>query len=322
MSAITQTSGVAVGGAHNAIDLTDRPADASHRSAWGSLVSRKLTVLCLCIIAIYIAMGLCSFLPIMQRAVSATVGGSYDAPHLGAHPSLWLGTDILGRSVLWRVIYGTRIALIITVATSILSLGIGTTLGVLAGYFGGWVDAVITWLFTTISSIPSILLMIAIIFALQGYVFADGETFRDRFGDLPAIILALGLTGWIGLCRLLRGEVFKHRRSDYVMAAIAAGAGTPRILLRHILPNIRHIIIITFSLSAVGYVQAEVVLTFIGIGVSEKPSWGRMITDSSLEILRGVWWEVVSASVAIFIICWALNIVGDALRDALDPKLR
>jgi ABC-type dipeptide/oligopeptide/nickel transport system permease subunit len=298
------------------------PARPVARTAWGQLVSRPRTVFCLSIIGLYVLAGVASFLPILDRATVATVGGIYDPPHLGPHPAAWLGTDILGRSVLWRMVYGTRVALIITVGTSVLSLGIGTALGVLAGYFGGWVDAIITWLFTTISSIPWILLVVGIMFALQGYEFASGQSFKERFGDLPAIILALGITDWVGLCRLLRGEVFKHREADYVTAARAAGAGTPRILVRHILPNVMHLVIITFSLSAVGYVQAEVALTFIGIGVSEKPSWGRMITDSKLEILRGVWWEAVAASAAIFAISWALNIVGDALRDALDPKLR
>jgi ABC-type dipeptide/oligopeptide/nickel transport system permease subunit len=315
------------------------------RTAVGQLLSRRSTVASLVIVAAYVLAGLVAsvpaivdaalpaavsrHLPLVDRwggaidhAISDPVGDTYQPPHAGLHPSLWLGTDILGRSVLWRVIYGTRVALIITAGTSVLSLFIGTVLGVVSGYFGGWIDALITWLFTTVNSIPWILLVVAITFALQGYEFANGETFKERYGDLPAIILALGLTDWVGLCRLLRGDVFKHRASDYVAAARAAGAGTTRILFRHILPNVTHLVIITFSLSAVGYVQAEVALTFIGIGISDRPSWGRMITDSRLEILRGVWWEAAAASVAIFVISWALNVVGDALRDALDPKLR
>jgi peptide/nickel transport system permease protein len=199
----------------------------------------------------------------------------------------------------------------------VLSIGIGAVLGILAGYFGSWIDVIVVWMFTTLSSIPWILMVIAIMVMLRAH-----ETLRETVGDLPFVIIALGLTDWVGLCRLLRGEVLKHRESDYVMAARAAGAGTPRILMLHILPNVFHLVIITFSLGAVGYVQAEVALTFIGIGISTKPSWGRMITDSRLEILRGVWWQLTAATVAIFVICLALNIVGDALRDALDPKLR
>jgi peptide/nickel transport system permease protein len=326
-------------------DPVPAPVPRAPRTALGQLVSRPSTVAALVIVGLYTLAGfvvalpalvggtlpsnVVTHLPLVARldqaidhAIGDPVGDSYQPPHLGLHPSQWLGTDILGRSVLWRVTYGTRVALIITVGTSVISIVLGTLLGVMSGYFGGWVDALITWLFTTVNSIPWILLVVAITFALQGYEFANGETFKERYGDLPAIILALGLTDWVGLCRLLRGDVFKHRAADYVAAARAAGAGTPRILFRHILPNVRHLIIITFSLSAVGYVQAEVALTFIGIGISDKPSWGRMITDSRLEILRGVWWEAAAASIAIFIISWALNVVGDALRDALDPKLR
>jgi len=140
--------------------------------------------------------------------------------------------------------------------------------------------------------------------------------------QLLMIILALGLTDWVTICRLIRGEVLKHRDRDYVQAARAAGVGTPRILFRHILPNVFHLVIITFSLGAVGYVQAEVVLTFLGLGITSRPSWGRMIDDAKLELLRGVWWQAVAATVAIGILCLALNILGDALRDALDPRLR
>lgn len=285
------------------------------------LVSKPLTAVSLVVIALYVIAGLASFLPAMQTAVNAQIGASYEPPRFGS-PGVWLGTDILGRSVLWRTIYGARTALIITVGTGVLSLTIGTILGVCSGYFGGKLDALVTWLFTTISSIPWILLVVAIAFALQGYAFSDGQLFKDRFGDLPAIILALGLTGWVGLCRLLRGETMKLRAVDYVQAARAIGASTPRILGRHVLPNVTHLIIITFSLASVGYVQAEVALTFIGIGISNQPSWGRMIADAKLEVLRGVWWQIAAATVAIFTISLALNVLGDALRDALDPKLR
>jgi ABC-type dipeptide/oligopeptide/nickel transport system permease subunit len=136
------------------------------------------------------------------------------------------------------------------------------------------------------------------------------------------VILSLGLTDWVGLCRLVRGEVIKLRDSDMVAAGRALGLSEFRILFRHILPNVSHIIIITFTISAVGYLQVEVVLAFLGLGVTSKPSWGRMIDDAKLSLLRGDWWEVTAATAAIFIICMALNLLGDSLRDALDPKLR
>ena len=228
-------------------DPADAPPDVPRRqTAVGLLLSRPGTVVCLAIVALYVLAGIASFLPVMDRAINQTVGGSYDHPHLGT-PAVWFGTDILGRSVLWRTVYGTRVALLITLGASLLSIGIGATLGVIGGYFGGWVDAVVVWLFTTVSSIPGILLIIAIAFVLESH-----QAFIDRFGEVPAIIIAFGLTDWVGLCRLLRGEVFKHRSSDYVMAARAAGAGTPRILFRHVLPNVFHLVIITFSLARSG----------------------------------------------------------------------
>lgn len=188
--------------------------------------------------------------------------------------------------------------------------------GVVAGYFGGITDSLIIWLFSTVNTVPWILLVIAMIFAFKGQTF-----FGHEFSDLSIVILALGLTGWTGLCRLIRGEVLRLRGLDYVTAARAMGIRTPRILLRHILPNTTHIVIVNASISMVAYVQAEVVLSFIGIGISRDPSWGRMIDDAKLELLRGVWWQLAAATTAIFILSLALNFLGDAMRNALDPRL-
>jgi ABC-type dipeptide/oligopeptide/nickel transport system permease subunit len=297
--------------------------------AWKRLSRRPAVLICMGIVAVYVLIALWTFLPnFFSSRIEKVVGDVYQPPSLTSI-NLLLGTDIQGHSVFWRLLYGTRVALLITIFASILSLGIGVTLGIVAGYFGGWIDEIITWLYTTVSSIPWILLMIALVYALKGTTFPwlRVQNYRVRFEYTEAdpvflIILALGLTDWVGICRLMRGEVLKHRDRDYVHAARAAGVGTPRILFRHILPNIFHLVIITFSLGAVAYVQAEVVLTFLGLGISDRPSWGRMIDDAKLELLRGVWWQAVAATVAIGILCLALNILGDALRDALDPRLR
>jgi peptide/nickel transport system permease protein len=143
----------------------------------------------------------------------------------------------------------------------------------------------------------------------------------EKLGGLPTVILALGLTDWVGLCRLIRGEVIKMRDLDFVTAARAVGLNRRRILLRHILPNTFHIVVITFSLGSVAYVQMETVLAFLGLGITNEPSWGKMIDDSKLELLQGRWWEFAAATIAILILSLALNSLGDALRDALDPKL-
>jgi len=291
-------------------DVPDAPRTL-WQDAWKRLSHRPTSIICMAIVALYLLTALASFLPVFDKKIEEPVAEAYQHPTIKKF-DLWIGTDIQGYPVIWRLLYGTRIALIITISASILSLGIGVTLGLLAGYFGGWIDEIITWLFTTVSSIPWVLLMIAMVYALKGI----------GMDQLVMIILALGLTDWVTICRLIRAEVLKHRDRDYVQAARAAGASTPRILLRHILPNVFHLVIITFSLGAVAYVQAEVVLTFLGLGITSRPSWGRMIDDAKLELLRGVWWQAVAATVAIGILCLALNLLGDALRDALDPRLR
>jgi peptide/nickel transport system permease protein len=248
-------------------------------------------------------------------------GDSYDEPTLARGPALWLGTDIGGRSVLYRLLYGTRIALTVAILSSVLTIVIGTVLGIVAGYFGGWIDSVIIWLFSTVSSVPDILLMTALAYAVkERAVTFHGQEYK--LTGIPTIVIALGFTSWVGLCRLMRGEVLKHRDRDYVAAARAVGVGTPRVLFRHILPNVFHLIIITFTLGIVGFIQYEVVLSFLGLGITDRPSWGRMIDDAKLELMRGVWWQLAAATFAIFLLSLALGMLGDELRDALDPRLR
>lgn len=305
------------------------PSDGESISpgVWRRLSKRASTMICLTVVLLYVLIALMSFLPAFERKAATAIEETYKGPSREKF-DLWLGTDIQGRPVIWRLLSGTKIALLITVFASILSLGIGISLGVLAGYFGGWIDDLITWLFTTISSIPWVLLMIALVYSMKGRTI-PWPTFAGRFhfeqvelDTLVTIIVALGLTEWVGICRLIRAEVIRHRDRDYVVAARASGVGTRRILARHILPNVSHLAIISFSLGAVTYVQAEVVLTFLGLGITDRPSWGRMIDDAKTELLKGVWWQAVAATAAIGILCLALNIVGDALRDALDPRLR
>ena len=178
----------------------------------------------------------------------------------------------------------------------------------IAGYFGGVVDEIIVWFYTTLSSIPSIMLLVAIAFIL-----GKGTT---------TVFLALGLTSWVGLCRIVRAEVMKHKEREYIQAANAIGATHSRKMFRHILPNISHLLIINFTQTFDSAVKSEVVLSFLGLGVVGRPSWGTMIDDSKLELARGVWWQLAAATLAMFLIVLAFNILGDALRDALDPKLK
>jgi ABC-type dipeptide/oligopeptide/nickel transport system permease subunit len=304
------------------------------RTVWRDAVTRirrsRMAKICFVIVSLYILIALAGFTGALDKSIAAIVAPSNSPPHLrttnGAiSPSLWFGTDFLGRSVFWRFLYGARVALTVAFCSSFLTILIGTALGLIAGYFGGWIDNLIIWLFSTVSSIPGILLILALAFVLKDQTIGLswlGINKSFPLTGIPTIVLALGLTSWVGLCRLIRGETLKLRERDYVFAARAVGVRDKGILSRHILPNVFHLIVIDFSLGLAGFVQAEVVLSFLGLGVTDQPSWGRMIDDAKLELLKGVWWQMAAATVAIFIFSLAVNILGDALRDALDPRLR
>lgn len=223
-------------------------------------------------------------------------------------PGHWLGTDSLGRDILGRLIQGTRIAFRVGIVTSLIAIPIGVLLGCLAGYFRGRVDDVIVWIYSTFASIPGLLFILAI-----AMVVGKG---------LLGIYLGIGLTTWVGVCRLVRAEVLKHRDRPYVQAARVLGYGHARILFRHILPNVAHIVIIAFTLRFPASISTEVFMSFLGIGVQGEPSWGLMINGARLRLWEGVWWEMTFVTLAVFLIVLAFNLLGDALRDALDPRLR
>ncbi|MHC5179772.1 MAG: ABC transporter permease [Planctomycetota bacterium] len=227
------------------------------------------------------------------------------------------GTDFLGQSTLRKTIYGAKTSITVALCASLISLLIGVPLGAIAGYFRGWVDDVIVWFYTTLGTIPYILLVMA--FAV---VLRDRNIFGWEIRGITAVYLAIGLTSWVGICRLIRGEIIKRKESEYVLAARALGCSNGRIIFKHLLPNVFHVIIINFSLRFVSFIHAEVILSFLGLGETDKPSWGGMIDAARTELARNVWWEMAAATIAIFFISLALNIFGDALRDCLDPKLR
>lgn len=224
---------------------------------------------------------------------------------LVTHP---LGTDNLGRDVLRRLLQGARIAFHVGIVTSLIAIPIGVLLGCLAGYFGGQTDLFVVWLYSTVASMPGLLFILAI-----AMLVGKG---------LTGIYLGIGLTTWVGICRLIRGEVMKHKSRLYVRAARALGYGHARILFRHILPNVLHIVIVTFSIRFPAAVGTEVFISFLGIGVQNEPSWGIMINNARLRLWHGVWWELTFVTLAIFVLVLAFNLLGDALRDAFDPRLR
>ena len=274
------------------------------RDSWERLKEDKWALISLAIVIVYSLIALLSFANLIAADWAKEVGASNLPPSMDH----WFGTDIFGRDVLLKTIRGTRVAMSVGLFASLIAIPIGVVLGCLGGYFGGWVDDFITWLYTTFSSIPNIMLLISITMILGKGLFA--------------VYVALGATSWVTLCRLIRGEVMKHKEREYVQAAGAIGAGHMRKLFRHILPNVSHIIIINTSMQFQIAIKSEVILSYLGLGVQGEPSWGTMIDDAKLELSRGVWWQLAGATLAMFVIVLAFNILGDALRDSLDPKLK
>lgn len=238
----------------------------------------------------------------------------------------WLGTTSAGKSVLLRVFHGTKVAFVVGTFGAGLAVAIGMTLGLCAGFFGGWVDELVVYVYSTIASIPYLLLMLALAFIVRQGPIA--ETYRGLFFSeyvslgLFNIIVVIGLTSWVTLCRLVRAEVKKVRSLDYVQAARALGYSPARIMFVHILPNVFHLVIINFSLTFVTAIKSEVILTFLGVGVDREPSWGQMIAGAKSELMQGIWWPLLASGALLFLLTLSVNYVGDALRDALDPRLK
>jgi len=268
------------------------------------LLKNRTAVVCFSIVAVYVSIALLGWLGLLPD-FQQRVGESYDPPSLEF--SKLLGTDIFGRSVLYKILIGTRTAITIGFFVTAISVPIGVILGCLAGYYGGRVDAFIVWIYSVLTSIPYILLIVGI-----SYVLGKG---------ILSICIAMGAVGWVGLCRLIRGEVVKHKSREYVLAARMLGAGDLRIMFRHILPNVVHLAIITGSLQVLHAIKSEVILTFLGVGIQDGASWGTMVSDATGELVNGIWWPLAGVTLAMFALMYALNVVGDSLRDSLDPKL-
>jgi peptide/nickel transport system permease protein len=231
--------------------------------------------------------------------------GGQPLAHPGAH---LLGTDLLGRDVVYRTLKGARVALLIGGLTSLVVIPIALLFGVSAGYWGRRIDDAVFFAMTVLASVPSLLLLIALIMVLgKGTV---------------QVCVALGVTGWVHFCRIARGETLKLREADFVAAARALGVSDVGIIRRHILPNIAHLIIITFALSFTALVLSETILSYLGIGLDG--SWGQMIDQARNELSRTpiIWWNLAGASIALFTLVLAVNVIADAMRDIIDPRTR
>lgn len=240
-----------------------------------------------------------------------------------------LGTDKIGQDVLYQAIKSIRTGLIIGTITTLIMLPFAVMLGLMAGFMRGWVDDVIQYLYTTISSIPGVLLIAASILMVQVYIANHPEAFNTtiRQADMRMLSLCiiLGITSWTGLCRLVRAETLKLKQMDYVTAAKTLGVGPYRIMLRHLMPNVMHVILISIILDFSGLVLAEAVLSYVGVGVDPTTfSWGNMINTARLEMAREpiVWWSLTAAFIFMFTLVLAANLFSDELREAFNPRSR
>jgi len=224
---------------------------------------------------------------------------------------LFLGTDRQGRSIAARAFYSIKVAIQIGIVTGLFAVVFGSFLGAAAAFFGGWVDQLVIWLYSSLSAIPTLVLLGVLVF-----MFAGTESEQT----LLPIYTAFCLTFWIGPCRVIRGEALRIKELDYVQAAISLGQSRLNILFKHILPNVSHLVFVNFSLLFIGAVKSEVILTFLGLGVKDQPSWGIMIDQSKQEVVNDFFWQIGAATALMFGLVLAFNIFTDALQDALDPR--
>ncbi|HSJ53986.1 MAG TPA: ABC transporter permease [Anaerolineae bacterium] len=283
-----------------------RPRQSFFSDAWRRLKRNRLAMVGLVIIVV-----------LFLVAILADVVAPYDplkqnlrASHLTPNAEHLLGTDRHGRDVLSRLIYGTRISLLVGFLPQFVSLLLAVVLGLVSGYYGGWVDDVIMRLADAFFAFPSLLFMMALMFVL-----GPGH-------GLLGIVLGLGIVGWAGRARIMRGQVLSIKERTYIDAARAMGATTGRIIFRHVLPNCLAPLIVITTMAIPGAIMAEAGLSFIGLGVPPStPSWGQML-ESSREYLRQLPWLSVWPGLAILLTVLSFNLLGDGLRDALDPYLK
>lgn len=238
-----------------------------------------------------------------------------------------LGTDKVGQDVFYLAVKSIRTGLVIGLITTIVTLPFALILGLCAGYFGGKVDDAIQYFYITISSIPGVLLIAASILSMQVFISNHAHVFTSLMARadarLVSLCVILGLTGWTGLCRVLRAETLKLREMDYIQAAQSLGSSTRTILQKHVLPNVMHLIVTAVVLDFSSLVLAEAVLSYIGVGVSPLTmSWGNMINGARMELAREplVWWPMLAAFIFMFVFVISINLVADKVRDVFDPR--
>jgi peptide/nickel transport system permease protein len=243
----------------------------------------------------------------MAALGAGQAGAQGQAARLATLP---FGADKWGHDVIKKTIKGAETSIVVGLVAALLAVGLGTLFGAFAGYFGGYVDDLFNWFYSIFTSIPAILMILTVAAVLQQK-------------GVMTIVLILALTGWTGPFRLIRAEYIKHRQREYVMAADAIGASHWRKMFSHIFPNVSHVALVQMSILVVGFIKAEVILSFLGFGVPVGVvSWGSMLNEAQNELILGKWWQLTAAATAMAILVTAFSLFTDALRDALDPKLK
>ncbi len=300
------------------------------RAAWKKLKRSTVAMASLAVILLYLAAAaifeihglFCTYKG--ETPVYARISQEHYSPPSRRH---LFDTDYQGRDGFLRSLAASSTAVRVGAISGTIAVDIGVALGCAAGFRGGRTDDFVVWLYSTIASMPTLLFILAFALlvsrgflspGLMGAVKICAKAVNVEPGML-AVYVAVGLTGWVTLCRVVRGETMKLKRRAFVEAAKVAGVPDTGRIFRHILPNVFHLAVIYFTLSFASAVMLEVIVSYLGFGVQSAPSWGVMISDGQERLWRGVWWELAGASGVMFLLVLALNLLGDALRDALDP---
>ncbi len=244
------------------------------------------------------------------RALRAELAREHPEANAPRRATLPFGADKWGHDIVKKTIKGGETSIVVGLVAALLAVGLGTLFGAVSGFYGGLVDDFFNWFYSVFTAIPSILMILTVAAVLQ------------QKGVLT-IVLILGLTGWTGPYRLIRAEYLRHKAREYVLAADAIGASPWRRMFGHIFPNVSHVALVQLSILVVGFIKAEVILSFLGFGVPVGVvSWGSMLNEAQNELLLGKWWQLTAAAVAMAVLVTAFSLLADALRDALDPKVK
>jgi ABC-type dipeptide/oligopeptide/nickel transport system permease subunit len=273
------------------------------QDTWRRLKTDRYGMIGLLVVAIFFIAAVCVWSGLLGRGWSQASGNSWES----VSASHWFGTNMLGQDILQRTLFGTATAFEVGLIVTFFSTVLGTVMGALAGWYNhSWLDEVILWLKGVLDSIPFYLFAAAVAFALNGHPWA--------------MHLAMIITFWTTTARIVRGEVMRIRQREYIEAAQAIGLSGPRIVIRHVLPNTIHILLVQASIVFVAAINTEVILSFLGLGIQDGVSWGLMLAESSQEVLAGHFGNFVAAGSSLFVLLMGFNLLADSLQDALDTR--